>query len=108
MGNDLLYMLLRASIAASLSDRELFIEKVSGVIEEKMHRDPESARHISDQIAGAMEGLNGTLMLKQLFGQRQDKQLNQTLEQLTETLGRLNALLEEAGLSAELSNPKEQ
>lgn len=108
MGNDLLYMLLRASIAASLSDRELFIEKVSKVIEERMHRDPESARYISDQIAGAMEGLNGTLMIKQLFGQRQDKKLNQTLEQLTLSIDKLNALLEEAGLSAELSNSEEK
>ena len=58
MTNDLLYLLLRASINASLSDRDAFIEKVSKIIEQQTHKDPEAARRLSDHIAGAMEGLN--------------------------------------------------
>lgn len=99
MASDLLYLILRASLAVSLSDREAFINKVSGVIEQKLHRDPETARHLSDQIAGAMEGLNGTLLLNQLFGSRSDKKLNQTLDRLTEAVEKLDTLLEEAGLT---------
>lgn len=49
MTSDLLYLLLRASITASLSDRDAFIEKVAKIIEQKTHRDPASARHISDR-----------------------------------------------------------
>ena len=67
MTNDLLYLLLRASINASLSDRDAFIEKVSKIIEQQTHKDPEAARRLSDHIAGAMEGLNSTLLLRQLL-----------------------------------------
>ncbi len=94
MAKDLLFLLLRASITASLSDRETFIEKVSGIIEHKMHRDPKSAR----QLAGIMEGLNGTLLLQQLFIPKRDKKLNKTLDELTIAVEKLNTLLEEAGL----------
>ena len=50
MTNDLLYLLLRASINASLSDRDAFIEKVSKIIEQQTHKDPEAARRLSDHI----------------------------------------------------------
>lgn len=98
MAKDLLYFLLRASITASLCDREAFIEKVSGVISHKMHRNPQSARHIGEQIAGAMEELNGALLLHELFVPKRDKKLNKTLDELTTAVEKLNALLEEAGL----------
>lgn len=90
MTNDLLYLLLRASITASLSDREAFIEKVSKIIEQRTTKDPQAARHISDQIASALDGLNGTLLLRQLFTPRSDKKLNQTLEKLTIAVENLN------------------
>lgn len=108
MINDLLLLLLRASITASLSDRDAFIEKVSKVIELKTDRDPEAARHISDHIAGAMEGLNSTLLVQQLFKPRQDKKLNNTLDELTSAIEKLNALLEESGLPSGSSQPDEQ
>ena len=104
MTNDLLYLLLRASITASLSDREAFIEKVSKIIEQRTTKDPQAARHISDQIASALDGLNGTLLLRQLFTPRSDKKLNQTPEKLTIAVENLNNLLEESGLPA--SSPK--
>ena len=93
MTNDLLYLLLRASINASLSDRDAFIEKVSKIIEQQTHKDPEAARRLSDHIAGAMEGLNSTLLLRQLFTPRRDK---------------LNALLEDASFPPQPSKPEEQ
>lgn len=105
MTKDILYLLLRASLTASLSDREAFIEKVSKVIEDRTHSDPEVARRLSDHIAGAMEGLNSSLLLSQLFAPRHDKKLNKTLDELTAAVEKLNALLEEAGLPNEPSNP---
>lgn len=108
MVSDLLYMIMRASITASLSDRETFIEKVSQILEQKMHQDPEAARHLSDQIAGAMEGLSGTLLLHQLFTPRQDKKLDKTLNQLTIAVERLNTLLDEAGLSDHTTQSEKQ
>ena len=98
MNNDILFLLLRASITASLSDRDTFIEKVSKIIEEHSRYDPESARELSNHIAGLMEGLNSTLLMQQLFKPRRDKKLNQTLDQLTLAVEKLNTLLEEAGL----------
>lgn len=108
MTNDLLYLLLRASINASLSDRDAFIEKVSKIIEQQTHKDPEAARQLSDHIAGAMEGLNSTLLLRQLFTPRRDKKLTQTLDQLTTAVEKLNALLEDASFPPQPSKPEEQ
>ena len=45
-----------------------------------------------------MEGLNGTLLLQQLFIPKRDKKLNKTLDELTIAVEKLNTLLEEAGL----------
>ena len=104
MTNDLLYLLLRASINASLSDRDAFIEKVSKIIEQQTHKDPEAARRLSDHIAGAMEGLNSTL----LFTPRRDKKLTQTLDQLTTAVEKLNALLEDSSFPPQPSKPEEQ
>ena len=105
MTNDLLYLLLRASINASLSDRDAFIEKVSKIIEQQTHKDPEAARRLSDHIAGAMEGLNSTLLLRQLFTPRRDKKLTQTLATAVE---KLNALLEDSSFPPQPSKPEEQ
>lgn len=98
MNTDLLFMLLRASITASLSDRDTFIDKVSKIIEAHSQRDPAVARELSNQIAGLMEGLNSTLLMQQLLRPHRDKKLNQTLDQLTVAVEKLNTLLEEAGL----------
>ena len=62
MTNDLLYLLLRASFYASLCDRDAFIEKVSKIIEQQTHKDPEAALRLSDHKAVAMEWLNSTLL----------------------------------------------
>lgn len=106
MTKDILLLLLRASLSASLSDRDAFIERVSKVIENRTHRNPEEARHISDHIAGAMEGLNGSLLVNQLFAPKHDKKLNKTLDELTSAIERLNSLLEEAGITPQPSNPE--
>lgn len=108
MTKDILYLLLRASITASLSDRDAFIDKVSKVIEHHTHQDPEAARHISDQIAGAMEGLSTSLLLHQLFSPHKDKKTEQTLDRLSLAVEKLNSLLEEAGIEPEPSKSDEQ
>lgn len=108
MTSDLLYFLLRASITVSLSDRDAFIEKVSKIIEQKTNRDPEAARHISDQIAGAMEGLNEAILFRELFKPRRDKKLNQTLDQLTTAVEKLNTLLDETGLPEKSAKQKKK
>lgn len=108
MTNDLLYLLLRASINISLSNREAFIDKVSKIIEQQTHRDPEAARRLSDHIAGAMEGLDSTLLLRQLYTPRRDKKLTQTLERLITAVEKLNALLEEPSSPSQPAKPEEQ
>lgn len=86
----------------------LLIEKVSKIIEQQTHKDPEAARRLSDHIAGAMEGLNSTLLLRQLFTPRRDKKLTQTLDQLTTAVEKLNALLEDSSFPPQPSKPEEQ
>lgn len=105
MTTDILYLLIRAALTASLSDRETFIQRVAHVIEQHTHKDPETAKYISDQVAKAMEGLNDTLLIQQLFMPKRDKKLNKTLDQLTLAVEKLNTLLEEAGLSENPAKP---
>ena len=62
----------------------------------------------TSDIAGAMEGLNSTLLLRQLFTPRRDKKLTQTLDQLTTAVEKLNALLEDASFPPQPSKPEEQ
>ena len=57
---------------------------------------------------GAMEGLNSTLLLRQLFTPRRDKKLTQTLDQLTTAVEKLNALLEDSSFPPQPSKPEEQ
>lgn len=102
--NDILFMLLRASITASLSDREAFIDRLAEIIEAKTGKDEEAARKLSDHIAGAMEGLNSTLFLQQLFNSGHDKNLNQSLDNLSLSIEKLTSILEEAGHPAPPSN----
>lgn len=95
--NDILFMLIRASLTASLSDRDAFIERVAQIIEAQTGKDEEAARKLSNTIAGAMEGLNGTLLLQQLFGARHDKKLNKNLDSLTQAIEKLSSILEKNG-----------
>lgn len=105
--NDIIFLLLRASINASLSDREAFIDRLAEIIEAKTGRDEEATRKLSDNIAGAMEGLNGTLLLQQLFSSRHDKKLNKSIDNLTEAIEKLSTILEAAGQPATSSNNDE-
>lgn len=105
--NDIIFLLLRASISASLSDRAAFIDRLSEIIEAKTGQDEETARQLSDNIAGAMEGLNGTLLLQQLFHSRHDKKLNKSIDNLTDSIEKLRAILEAAGQSATESNKED-
>lgn len=105
--NDIIFLLLRASISASLSDREAFIDRLAEIIEAKTGRDEEAARKLSDSIAGAMEGLNGTLLLQQLFSSHHDKKLNKSIDNLTEAIEKLSTILEAAGQPATPSNNDE-
>ena len=105
--NDIIFLLLRASISASLSDREAFIDRLAEIIEVKTGRDEEAARKLSDSIAGAMEGLNGTLLLQQLFSSRHDKKLNKSIDNLTEAIEKLSTILEAAGQPVTSSNNDE-
>lgn len=106
--NDIVFLLLRASISASLSDRAAFIDRLTGIIEAGTGQDEEAARKLSDNIAGAMEGLNGTLLLQQLFRPRHDKKLNKSIDKLTEAVEKLRVILEAAEQPGSPYNSDEQ
>lgn len=106
--NDILFTLLRASITASLSDREAFINRLAEIIEAKTGKDEDAARNLSDHIAKAMEGLNGTLLLQQLFDSGHDKNLTKSLDNLSLSIEKLTSILKEAGHPISPSNNDEQ
>lgn len=102
MANDLLYLLLRTSISASLNHREAFIEKVAKIIEQKTCQNPKDARRIGNYIADLLEKLNDALLLRQLTCP--DKRFDQALAQLTAAINKLNTLLEDRPLESCPSN----
>lgn len=87
-------LLLRAALSASLSDREAFVDRVSKLMEERIGKDPESARRMSDNLATAMEGMNEQLFIEQLFSSGQDNDLNKKVDKLTVAVERLTEVVE--------------
>ncbi len=92
--NSLLNLLLRASITVSLSDREAFIDQVAQIIENKIGKDPDSARNIGSRIAAAMDGLNEQLLIEQLLRPEEDNVLHRKIDRLSETVERLTQTVE--------------
>lgn len=94
MVNDILLLLLRASISVSLSDREAFIDRVSKMIEDYIGKDPEAARNMSDNIASAMEGLNEQLLVQQFLRPQKNEELNKKIDRLAATVDKLSSTVE--------------
>lgn len=92
--NNIINLLLRASISASLSDREAFIDRVSQIIEDKIGKDPDAARQMSDNIASAMEGLNEQLVIEQLLHPKHDEELNKKIDRLTDAVEKLTGVVD--------------
>lgn len=92
--NKLLNTLLRASISASLNDREAFTDKVAQIIEQKTGNDPEAAAKISSNLAAAMESINENLLIDQLLNNPSDSDFESKIDKLTEAINRLNDNLE--------------
>lgn len=92
--NKLLNVILRTSIAASMSDREAFTEKISKVVEDKIGADPESAKKLSDNLALAMDSINDQLLIEQLFSPADNSELETKIDRLTESIDKLNNNIE--------------
>ena len=90
--------IMRLILTIGLSERDLFVDKVSKIISEKMDADPQRSEHIAESLA---ESLKDELLLRQLFAQTRDAEppaadnreliekmdrLNRTLEELNRTL----------------------
>lgn len=106
--NNILNLLLRASISASMSDREAFVDRISGIIEDKIGKDPDAARKMSDNIASAMEGLNDQLLIEQLLRPRHDDELNKKIDRLTEAVEKLTGIVEQLATQNSPVNQKDK
>lgn len=90
--------IMRLMLTIGLSERELFIDKVSALISKKMDADPQRSEHIAESILRMAESLKDELLLRQLFAENHEPasgnqelidkidQLNRTLEELNKTL----------------------
>ena len=91
--------IMRLILTIGLSERDLFVDKVSKIISEKMDADPQRSEHIAESLLA--ESLKDELLLRQLFAQTRDAEppaadnreliekmdrLNRTLEELNRTL----------------------
>lgn len=106
--NNIINLLLRASISASLSDREAFVERVSRIMEEQIGKDPEAARSMGDNIASAMEGVNEQLLIQQLLKPQTDTELAKKVDRLTEAVEKLTTVVEHLAGQTSPLNSKEK
>lgn len=84
--------LLRLALTAGLTQRELFIEKVSAYLSDKMDSGPENGERIAAGIVSLAESLKNELLMRELFTSRNEQTSNQ---ELTEQLDELNRTLKE-------------
>ena len=92
--------IMRLILTIGLSERDLFVDKVSKIISEKMDADPQRSEHIAESLLRMAESLKDELLLR-LFAQTRDAEppaadnreliekmdrLNRTLEELNRTL----------------------
>ena len=89
---DIYSNLLRLALTAGLTQRELFIEKVSAYLSDKMESSPETGELIAAGIVSLAESLNNELLMRDLFASRNDTSSNQ---ELTDQLTELNHTLKE-------------
>ncbi len=96
--NSALTLLMRAAIAASITDREKFIDQMSTLIEQKIGSSPETAETLAEQIEAFAQGIDSQLFLQQLLGSS-SAQADERIEKLTrrvETLAKEVASLKKA------------
>lgn len=84
--------LLRLALTAGLTQRELFIEKVSAYLSDKMDSSLENGERIAAGIVTLAESLKNELLMRELFTSRNEQSSNQ---ELTEQLDELNRTLKE-------------
>ena len=73
--------IMRLILTIGLSERDLFVDKVSKIISEKMDADPQRSEHIAESLLRMAESLKDELLLRQLFAQ------TETIVKLDEKLG---------------------
>ena len=59
--------IMRLILTIGLSERDLFVDKVSKIISEKMDADPQRSEHIAESLLRMAESLKDELLLRQLF-----------------------------------------
>lgn len=64
---DIYTNLLRLALAAGLTQRELFIEKVSAFLSEKTDSSPENGERIAAGLVSLAESLKDELFLRRIF-----------------------------------------
>lgn len=93
--NQALNVLLRAAIAAAASDREKFVDRVSGLIEDKVGTSPQTAQKVAGGIDQLVDMLDQQLFFQQLASDRAaDGELEKKIDRLTAAIDKLNANLE--------------
>ncbi|MEG0795638.1 MAG: hypothetical protein RR397_03885 [Odoribacter sp.] len=93
MNTEILYLLLRTSLTATLSDREAFINRVAALITQHTDRNPAAARQLGNHVAVLLAALKTSLPPRPADTATDDKQLAHTLRRLADTLERLDRRL---------------
>jgi hypothetical protein len=98
-----LNMLLKMGIVAGLHEREVIIDKISDVLQQRMGTDPEKAQKIGEQILQGLETFKEQLTIDQLIDglTRNDDVLTNKLDELTKAINRLNDQLDKMNAANE-------
>ena len=96
-----LNLLLKMGIAAGLQERDVIVDKISAVLQDKMGTDPEHAQKVGEQILTGLESLKEQLSIEQIIDglTRNDDIVAQKMEDLTQAINRLNGYLDKLSAS---------
>jgi hypothetical protein len=105
--NRALNLLLKMGIASGLQERDVVIDRISTVLQDKIGTDPEKAQKVGEQILNGLEGLKDQLTIEQIIAgiTRNDDELEKRIGELTEAVNRLNIAVEK--LTEQQKDPKQ-
>ncbi len=90
-------LLLRLGIIMGTLDKEVFINKLSKILEDKIGSDPEKAQKISEDLLASLQKMKDELTLDQIIQnmseQKNDSSIDEKIDTLTKVIMELNETL---------------
>ncbi len=95
--NNTLNLLLQLAISAGIHDRDVFVDKVSTFLQQKMDADPANSEHLGEEVLLILEKLKEELSIDRMVSKinKPGKEISAQLSELTAAINKLNETLQD-------------